>query len=396
MNRQIVFSVVAAILVVASATPSTAADVAAAIRVIRAVESEGRGNQEATAALRELAKSPAGDLPKILAAFDGANPLAVNYLRSAAETVADRALNAGGKLPTAELEELLFDTKQEPRARRLAYELLSKVDPQAPDRIIPRMINDPSVELRRDAVARLINAATKLLADEQLADSGKDEARKTLAQALAGARDNDQVQAIKKQLEGLGEKVDLPSHFGFVLSWKLVAPFDNTEKKGLAIPYPPEKQLDLKAKYEGKDGKEVSWVEHTTENEYGIVDLAKALGPFKGAVAYAATEFQSDKALPVDFRLGTPNSWKVWLNGDLIFGREEYHRGMDIDQYRMKGNLKAGKNVILIKICQNEQTEEWAQRWQFQFRVCDATGTAVLSADRAKKSAKPTTASGAD
>jgi hypothetical protein len=55
---------------------------------------------------------------------------------------------------------------------------------------------------------------------------------------------------------------------------------------------------------------------------------------------------------------------------------------MSLDQYRMRGQLKAGKNTILIKLCQNEQTEEWAQRWQFQLRVCDATGTAVLSADR--------------
>lgn len=394
MHRLIVISGFATAVFVTSVVPSPAADVAVAIRVIRAVESEGRGNKEATAAWRELAKSEVGELPKILAAFDGANPLAINYLRSAVETIADRALEKGATLPTAELEEFIFDTQHDPKARRLAFELLSKVEPQAPDRIIPRMINDPSVEMRRDAVARLIDAATRLLADEKQAEAGKNEARKTLAQALEGARDDDQVQAIKKQLEGLGEKVDLPSHFGFLLSWRLVAPFDNTDKKGLAIPYPPEKQLDLKAKYEGKDAEEVSWVEHTTDNEYGIVDLAKVLGPFKGAVAYATTEFQSDKALPVDFRLGTPNSWKVWLNGDLIFAREEYHRGMAIDQYRMRGNLKAGKNVILIKICQNEQTEDWAQRWQFQFRVCDAAGTAILSADRRAKPAKPAATSG--
>ena len=44
--------------------------------------------------------------------------------------------------------------------------------------------------------------------------------------------------------------------------------------------------------------------------------------------------------------------------------------------------LFRSKNTILVKVCQNEQTEEWAQRWQIQLRVCDATGTAVLSADR--------------
>ncbi len=376
-----------------SATPSPAADVAAAVRIIRAVENEGRGNKEAAVGWRELAKCQASDLPAILAAFDGASPLAANYLRSAVETITQRALDSGGVLPAADIEKFVLDTNHDPKARRLAFELLTKVDPQAPDRIIPRMINDPSVELRRDAVARLLETATKRLADEKVDQAGKDEARQVLAQALNGARDDDQVQAIKKQLEGLGEKVDLPSHFGFLLSWRLVAPFDNTAMKGLAIPYPPEKQLDVTAKYDGKEAQKIGWIEHTTDNEYGVVDLAKVLGPFKGAVAYATTEFQSDKALPVEFRLGTPNSWKVWLNGNLIFAREEYHRGMNIDQYRMKGNLKAGRNVILLKICQNEQTEDWAQRWQFQFRVCDAVGTAVLSAD---KVAKPAATSGGD
>ena len=358
-------------------------DLAANLRTIRAVAAEGNGSQEAGLAWRELVKNRAQALPEILAAFDEANPLAANYLRSAVETIAQRETDSGKKLPTEALEEFVRDTKRDPRGRRLAYELLSSVDPSAPDRLIPGMLNDPGVEFRRDAVARLFEQASK-----RLSSGEKDDARKLLAEALSGARDEDQVQAVKKQLEGLGEKVDLPRHFGFLMSWRLVAPFDNTDKKGLAAVYPPEEELDLSATYAGKEEKKIAWVEHTTENENGIVDLAKALGPFKGSVAYAATEFQSDGKRPVELRLGTPNSWKVWLNGELIFAREEYHRGMSLDQYRMRGTLKPGKNVILIKVCQNEQTEDWAQRWQFQFRVCDAAGTAILSAEPATKPAK--------
>ncbi|MBS0267086.1 MAG: hypothetical protein JSS02_34490 [Planctomycetes bacterium] len=396
MSRRILCVNVLAAVVLTTGLDSFGADVSGAIKTIRAVDNEGKGNKEALTAWRELSQAEVADLPKILAGFDGANPLAMNYLRSAVETIVDRSTAAGGKLPATELEKFLFDTKHDPKARRLTFELLAKVDPQAPDRIIPKMINDPSVELRRDAVARLIEAGKKLLAAEKPTDEQSQAARQVFAQALDGARDDDQVQEIKKQLEGLGQSVDLPSHFGFLLGWKLVAPFDNTDKKGLNIAYPPEKQLDLKATYQGKEDKEIQWVEHTTTDEYGIVDLAKVLSPFKGAVAYAVTEFQSPTELPVEFRLGTPNSWKVWLNGDLLFGREEYHRGMTIDQYRMKGTLKAGKNTILIKVCQNEQTEEWAQRWAFQLRVCDATGTAILSADRTKKTAKPGQSTGSD
>ena len=36
--------------------------------------------------------------------------------------------------------------------------------------------------------------------------------------------------------------------------------------------------------------------------------------------------------------------------------------------------LKKGENVIVLKVCQNDQKEPWAQDWKFQMRVCDDTG----------------------
>jgi hypothetical protein len=33
----------------------------------------------------------------------------------------------------------------------------------------------------------------------------------------------------------------------------------------------------------------------------------------------------------------------------------------------------------VVKVCQNEQTEPWAQNWAFQLRLCDATGKAIAS-----------------
>jgi len=72
----------------------------------------------------------------------------------------------------------------------------------------------------------------------------------------------------------------------------------------------------------------------------------------------------------------------VWFNGKLLFGRDEYHRGSRIDQYRLPVELKAGKNTILVKVCQNEEVKDWTKEWEFQLRVCDATGTAILAKDR--------------
>ncbi len=169
---------------VASAAPPE--DLAANLRTIRAVAAEGNGSKEAGTAWRELVKNRAQALPDILAAFDDSNPLAVNYLRSAVETIAQRETDNGGTLPAEALEKFVRDTKRDPRGRRLAYELLASVDPSAPDRLIPGMLNDPGVEFRRDAVARLVEQASKKLSGDE-----KDVARKLFVEALSGARDED-------------------------------------------------------------------------------------------------------------------------------------------------------------------------------------------------------------
>ena len=98
--------------------------------------------------------------------------------------------------------------------------------------------------------------------------------------------------------------------------------------------------------------------------------------------AYAYHEFESAKAQEVELRLGCKNAWKIWLNGELVFGRDEYHRGQRIDQYKMPIKLRKGSNSILLKLCQNEQKQDWTVQWEFQLRVCDSTGTAILATNR--------------
>ena len=39
--------------------------------------------------------------------------------------------------------------------------------------------------------------------------------------------------------------------------------------------------------------------------------------------------------------------------------------------------LRRGRNEVLPKVCQNGQKEDWAQRWSFQARLCDALGGAL-------------------
>jgi ribosomal protein S18 acetylase RimI-like enzyme len=345
------------------------------INTVKAVGPEGKGNEDAIRAVRELSGGSASTLLPLLKAMDDANPLAANWLRGAFEAIADREVNGRGQLPAAELEAFVVDTSHDPHARRLAYEWLLKVDPSLADRLIPKMLLDPGADFRRDAVQRLIDQAAALQAREE-----QDAAVKLYRNALRGATDDDQVQAIVKPLKELGETVDLQKHFGFIVRWKLIGPFDNRDLAGYDAVYPPEEKLDFGAKYSGKDGMEVTWTDFRTEDDYGVVDLRKALAPHKGAVTYAAAEFVVERPQTVELRLGTPNAWKLWVNGKLAFARDEYHRGTQLDQYRVPVKLLAGKNAILLKVCQNEQTEDWAQDWKFQLRVSDSSGAAVEAA----------------
>jgi hypothetical protein len=361
----------AIMLVITASASLSAADLSSQLNAIRNVSREGQGNEAAAAAVRMLSGAASSDLVQILAGFDKASPLAANYLRNVIEAVADRDLTAGKALPTKQLESFVQKRSNDPRARRLAFEILAKVDETAADRLIPTMLLDPSPEFRRDAVQRLVTEA------ESLGKDSADKAKQVYRKALSGATDSDLVKKISKSLKELGDEVDLVSHFGFLTDWRIVGPFDNREFIGFDIAYAPEKELDFAAKLKAKEG-EVAWSEITTSDEFGIVDIAKSVAPHKGAVMYLATSYDAAADRNVEFRFGTPNAWKLWVNGKFLFGRDEYHRGMAIDQYRVPTKLQAGKNVILLKLCQNEQTDDWAQRYQIQIRVCDPSGVAVL------------------
>lgn len=380
MNRPVVAALAALLLATGSASSATVED---ALPAILAVDHEGSGNAAAARSWRTLADADPAALPRILAAMDGANPLAANWLRAAVDAIVARA---GDGLPTEALIGFLGESSHDPRARRLAFDLVRRVDPPRAEALLESMLDDPSVELRRDAVARLSERA-KTLREEGAAR----EALAAATRAFDSARDPLQVKEIASLVRDLGGTADLRRHFGFLTSWRVVGPFDNAGNAGFSTAYPPEESIEVSASYDGKEGK-VSWKPVESDHEEGIVDINAAYPPppppadapqpegeakdgLKGVLAYAVTDFVSEKGGPAELRLGCSNAWKIWLNGRPVFERDEYHRGMEIDQYRMPVELRPGKNTILVKLCQDEQRKPWTREWEFQLRVCDAVGT---------------------
>jgi hypothetical protein len=183
----------------------------------------------------------------------------------------------------------------------------------------------------------------------------------------------------------------LAAHFGFVCRWHVLGPFDNTGGAGFRRSFPPEEKVELTQTCAGKGGAKLRWAERTTADPYGVLDLNKALGRHRGAVAYAFAAVSSPAERPVQIRVGSENAVQIFLNGRRVFAREEYHHGMRMDQHVAAGTLRAGRNEILVKVCQNEQTDDWAQAWSFQLRVTDAAGQRVpLTALGGKEGGRPT------
>jgi hypothetical protein len=367
-----------------SPAPSRAAEADAAgyLKGLKAVGNEGAGNAEAAVAWKRLVAIGGDALFPTLVALDDARPVAANWLRLAAQAIVEKEREAKRPLAADKLEAFVRDIKHAPISRRLAYEFLVEADAKAPERLLPSMIEDPSVEIRRDAIAAAIEKSTPLI------KSDPKQATVEFERLFRASRDQDQTEKIAKTLKELNATADLNQHFGVITDWMLAGPFDSTQGAGYEKAYDPEAGVDLKAAFKGKAGMAVKWAPHSSTEPYGLVDLNKAIGKNMDAAAYAFTSIEADKELPVEIRFGCISAVKVFLNGKEVFAREEYHHGQRFDQYLATGVLKPGRNELLLKVCQNNQTENWAQDWKFQLRLCDATGGALpIKAMKVKSSA---------
>jgi hypothetical protein len=337
------------------ADPSKFADELAAIR---AVGKEGAGNEAAAKAWTKLVAAGEPALIPTLSAFEGCNPAAQNWLRTAAYAIAEDAKTAGVEQTSGKLIGFLKLGHHHPSARRVAYELLLDRDAEAANAMLLDMFNDANLELRRDAIAA------------RLAKLPKDEIA-PLRTLFAAARDKDQVEAIAKLLKEKGSEPSISAHFGYITQWHVVGPFDNKAEKGYAVAYEPEKAVDLAAKYgETKMG----WLTAQSSATYGTIDLNTAIGKHMNAVGYAVATINADADITGEIRVASQNAVKFYVNGAEVFAREEYHHGTKMDQHIAAIKLKKGSNIILLKVCQNDMTFAWAQAWGFAARICDTTG----------------------
>ncbi|GIW81910.1 MAG: hypothetical protein KatS3mg105_3717 [Gemmatales bacterium] len=253
----------AVLFVMAVDAKSADGDVTALLATIKAVGKEGEGNVAAAKAWQKLVEHGPQVLVPVLAGLDGANVRAANWIRLAVDAIAEKALETK-QVDAKQLEAFIRDKSHSGRGRRLAFEILRQVDATSPDRLLPDMLDDPSSELRREAIARVITKIEKLLES-----ANKAAALDLLKKIFPHTRDRDQVDLVADHLAKLGVQVDLQKHYGIVNRWYIATPFDNSGQKGFDIAYPPEKRVDLNATYEGKNGTKVQWKMVSTDDPRG-------------------------------------------------------------------------------------------------------------------------------
>jgi hypothetical protein len=141
----------------------------------------------------------------------------------------------------------------------------------------------------------------------------------------------------------------------FIWNWQIIGPFvgETAGKISLDLKTPLEEEfvrrgdgsVDLK-----------KWKPAKASPKNGGVNLAKELGAHEWCVAYGYAEIESIHARETVLKCGSDDGIKLWLNGKLIYTREEgraYNPSDEVPIY-----LKAGANRLLVK-CDN-YTGGWA------------------------------------
>ena len=158
-------------------------------------------------------------------------------------------------------------------------------------------------------------------------------------------------------------------------AWMTLGPFDNTAGIGYDTEYIPEDsgEIDLTEKYEGVD-EQINWKELTDDVLDGFIDLGYNVN---WRVSYAYATVTSAEKREVFIRFSSDDQGKVWLNGKEVYADATAQQAI-LDRNTIPVTLRAGKNTILVKVCNEEIA------WGFYLRITDADGKPIVKINDAQ------------
>jgi tetratricopeptide (TPR) repeat protein len=146
--------------------------------------------------------------------------------------------------------------------------------------------------------------------------------------------------------------------------WMVIGPFDNTN--GFQRKFPPEKKIDV-GRLVPYESRILKWQLATDSTQDGYINFREIFHPYNWSVAYGTIDVQSPDEREVEFRVGSNEAVKVWLNGEEIW-KINIVRNAVIDDNIVPVTLKKGRNRILVKVC--NRTGDWG----YYFRITDQEG----------------------
>lgn len=348
-------------------------EVAAQLAIIAQAGPQGAGSAAAREAQLALSQHGVEILPALLLAMDTSNVVAANWYRNVFEDIVRREKQRPGAVwPMAFMKDYVSNAKGAGRPRRLVLTLIEEFEPNFTATWMPTRLADPT--FRHEAVSLALAAG-----DRALQAKNNELAKTEYRKAFENARDSGQVVQAADKLRSLGETPDVIRHLGLVVDWWLVGPFDAPEKTGFRTVFEPENKVDLQAKYRGQGGSEISWIKHQSTDPLGQLNLISALAQTREAVGYAYTELEVAEDVEAQLGCGADDNCTVWLNGRKVLAREQWLNGTRFDRFVTPVKLIAGRNTLLVKVCQGPQHKdpEVQNNWSLQLRFCDNQGRGI-------------------
>lgn len=186
-------------------------------------------------------------------------------------------------------------------------------------------------------------------------------------------RERDQEAGWKVALDYFrGRETDFRKHFGSVTDWLVLGPFpSDADLSAHFAVLPPEKSLDLRAEFDGMNGK-IRWRELHQSGTHASVDFKKVFQPTEQVCAYALCFITSPVEQDAQIRFASNDAGKVWFGGKLVHDYP-YEGTAFLDRDFIPVRLPKGTTPVLLKITNNKVN------WGFVFRVTDTHGAPLTN-----------------
>lgn len=267
------------------------------------------------------------------------------YVRLATEDDAAQSSNAS-RTP---LFKDILQVAQRPEEKRLVMAGLSTVAEPEALALAALALDDSAI--RGEAAQAVVRIATAV------AGAAPEAAESAVNKILATVDDA----GIRQSAETVLKAIEAMS--GFITSWSVSGPYRQAGQDYAAlfdVAFPPElpgaQSLSWKPVLAGSDAKR-PW----------LMDLLKPLGG-EQCVAYARTSVYAARDEDAVLELGTDDGVKAWLNGKQIYAKN-VARPLVAGSDKAPLRLKAGWNVLLLKITQNNLG------WEFCARLASPDGS---------------------